>query len=208
MKIDAIIFDFGGIFLDIDYKKTSRAFKNLGMVHFDEYYQQSFTNPLFADFETGKIDDKEWLDGLRQESGCNLTDTQMIDAWNAMLGKFRPSSISYLRSLKNKVPVFLLSNTNVIHHHAFHNIHEEQFGNRDFDSGFDKAYYSHVIQIKKPDAGAYKIILQENGLLAATTLFVDDTEKNIVGAEAVGLQTLFLKNNKLVEEAMREMECF
>lgn len=205
MKIEAIIFDFGGVFLDIDYKKTSRAFKDLGMAHFDNYYQQSFTNPLFADFETGKADDKKWLDGLRSESGCNLTDQQMINAWNAMLGKFRPTSIEFIKTLKNKLPLFLLSNTNVIHHEAFHNIHEQQFGNRKFDNGFDKAYYSHIIQIKKPDAAAYEIILNENGLKASTTLFIDDTEKNIIGAKALGLQTLFLENNRLVEFALKEM---
>lgn len=203
MKIEAIIFDFGGIFLDVDYLKTSKAFKDLGMEQFDDYYQQSFTNPLFADFETGRVEKKEWLDGLRKESGCNLTDQQMTDAWNAMLGKFRTSSIDFLKSLKNKLPVFLLSNTNVIHHEAFHNIHDEQFGNRNFDVGFDKAYYSHLIQIKKPDAGAYEIILDENDLEAATTLFIDDTEKNIIGAKAVGLQTLLLRNNELVENAVK-----
>ncbi len=175
------------------------------MVRFDDYYQQSFTNPLFADFETGRIDDKTWLDGLRQASGCDLTDQQMVDAWNAMLGNFRPSSILFLNSLKSKVPVFLLSNTNVIHYNAFHDIHEKQFGNRDFDSIFNKAYYSHIIQIKKPDAGAYEIILAENGLKASKTLFIDDTHKNIVGAKAVGLQTVFLQNGQLVEEALKEL---
>ncbi len=204
MKIDAIIFDFGGVFLDIDYQKTSQAFKDLGMAQFDDYYQQSFTNPLFADFETGRIDDKEWLDGLRKESGCNLTDQQMIDAWNAMLGNFRPSSIDYIKSIKNSMPIFLLSNTNVIHHLAFHNIYEQEFGNREFDSGFHKAYYSHIIGIKKPDAAAYNTILEENNLNPATTLFIDDTEKNIVGAREAGLQTLFLTNNRLVEDVIKE----
>jgi HAD superfamily hydrolase (TIGR01509 family) len=146
------------------------------------------------------------LNGLRKESGCNLTDQQMIDAWNAMLGRFRPSSIALVQSLKLKMPVFLLSNTNVIHHQAFHNIHETEFGNRDFDSGFHKAYYSHIVGIKKPDAAAYEIIFKENNLTAANTLFIDDTEKNIVGAKAVGLQTLFLQNNRLVEDALKEME--
>lgn len=205
MKIDAIIFDFGGVFLDIDYQKTSRAFKDLGMTQFDDYYQQSFTNPLFADFETGRIDDKVWLDGLRKESGCNLTDQQIIDAWNAMLGQFRPSSIGFAKTLKDKLPIFLLSNTNVIHHLAFHNIHEQQFGDRDFDNAFVKAYYSHIIQIKKPDASAYEIILAENNLKAETTLFIDDTEINIIGAKAVGLQTIFLQNKKLVEDALNEI---
>ncbi len=98
-----------------------------------------------------------------------------------------------------------MSNTNVIHHLAFHNIHEQEFGNRDFDNAFVKAYYSHIIQIKKPDAGAYDIILRENNLKADTTLFIDDTEKNIIGAKAVGLQTLFLQKNRLVEDALKEI---
>ena len=64
MKISAIIFDLGGVFLDLDYNKTSVAFKSLGVANFDDFYQQSFTNPLFAALEKGQVDKNAFFDAL------------------------------------------------------------------------------------------------------------------------------------------------
>jgi putative hydrolase of the HAD superfamily len=71
--------------------------------------------------------------------------------------------------------------------------YEAQFGKRDFDQLFEKAYYSHTSGIRKPYPEAYEWVLKDAGLNASETLFIDDTISNIEGAQKVGLQTIFLQ---------------
>lgn len=197
-----LIFDLGGVFLDVDYNMTRQSFSNLGIENFDSFYQQSFSNPLFVQLEKGMITPEIFYDHFRFSTSSTLTDEEIRRAWNAMLGKFREKSIALLPALKKRYNIYLLSNTNAIHYDAFMKIYKHQFKNSDFDRYFHKAYYSHLIYQRKPDAAAYQIILEENGLEVAETLFIDDTLKNIEGAEAIGIRTLFLQNNILLGDEL------
>ena len=205
IQIKNIIFDLGGVFLDVDYSKTQQSFIDLGIENFDEFYQQSFSDPLFVQLEKGTITPEIFYDHFRLSTSTILTDEAIKTAWNAMLGKFRKSSIAILQGLKKKFNIYLLSNTNAIHYDAFTQIHYQQFGHRNFDQHFHKTYYSHLIQQRKPDAAAYEIILRENGLRAAEILFIDDTLKNIEGAKATGIKVLHLKNEELLESALANL---
>lgn len=202
-KIKNIIFDLGGVFLDVDYQKTKQAFVDLGIINFDDFYQQSFSNPLFARLEKGLISPETFYENFRETTSTQLTNQQIQTAWNAMLGSFRRSSVAILPILKRRYQIYMLSNTNAIHYKAFSEIHQQEFGNTHFDDHFHKAYYSHLYHERKPDKTAYEIILAENELQKEATLFVDDTMNNIVGAQEVGMQVLFVEKNQLVELALK-----
>jgi glucose-1-phosphatase len=200
MAIKNIIFDLGGIFIDVDYAKTRQAFIDLGIHNIDDYYQQSYSNPLFAALEKGLITPLEFYQQFRAATNTQLSNLQIATAWNAMLGQFRPTSIALLPKLSSQYQLYLLSNTNAIHYEGIISIYNHQFGNANFDAFFNKAYYSHLYHERKPDASAYQTILTQNALNSYETLFVDDTPKNIHGATAVGIKTLLVPNNTLVED--------
>lgn len=200
--IKNIIFDLGGVLLDIDFNKTRQAFKNSGIADFDRYFQQSFSNPLFEDLEKGLIEPIDFYGAFRQQSGVRLDDEVIVSNWNALLGDFRRSSIRYVAELKKHYRVFLFSNTNIIHYEAFMALFSKQFGSDHFHDYFEKAYYSHEMNLRKPDKEAFQFIINENGLLAGETLFVDDTLKNVLGAQDAGLQTFWLEEGMLIEKAM------
>ncbi len=199
-NIKAIIFDLGGVLLNIDFKKVSNAFKVLGVDAFDEMYSQSKVDMLFENLEVGKISEEEFCDAINIHSGKCLLPHEITTAWNSILLEFRTESLAHLKILKNKYKLFLLSNTNSIHMQAFNKIFDKNFGQGTFNSFFDRAYYSHEIGLRKPDAAAYLYVLNENNLLPHETLFIDDTLKNIEGARAVGLQTIFLSDGKKIED--------
>jgi putative hydrolase of the HAD superfamily len=204
-KIRNIIFDLGGVLLDIDFKKTRDAFIASGVNDFDAYFQQSFSNPLFADLEKGLINPIDFFEAFRNEAAVPITDEIIINNWNALLGDFRKNSLTYIASLKKDYRVFLFSNTNIIHFEAFMILFEQQIGVGHFHDYFEKAYYSHEMNLRKPDVESFEFIIRENNLDAEETLFVDDTLKNIEGAKAAGLQTLWLQNGMLIEEAVEEV---
>ena len=97
-----------------------------------------------------------------------------------------------LRRLKEKYNVFLLSNTNETHINWVDGYLRTvyNFTIEDFDARyFHKSYYSHLINLRKPNTNIYDYVLQDAGLKAEETLFIDDNFHNIEGAKKVGLQT-------------------
>jgi putative hydrolase of the HAD superfamily len=199
-NIKAIISDLGGVLLNLDFKKVSDSFKALGVHEFDDIYSQSAQYPVFEQLETGKISKADFCRALIEYSVTSLTHEQIAAAWNSILIDFRMHSLHALKNLRKKYKLYLLSNTNIIHQEAFYEIFKNTVGEDSFDALFDKAYYSHEIGLRKPDAEAYLYVLNENNLQAHETLFIDDTYKNIEGAKAVGLQTIFLRNGIKVED--------
>jgi len=182
-----IIFDLGGVFLNIDFAKTEAAFKDLGVNDFHEMFTQHHANDLFIQLETGVITEIEFYDAFRVASGVHLTNEQIKTAWNALLLDFRLPTLAWLESIKEKYKTFLFSNTNQIHHNAFHASYKEQTGRDNFDEFFIKAYYSQYMGMRKPDLAPFQQILEEQGLKAHETLFVDDTIKNVLAAREAGM---------------------
>jgi glucose-1-phosphatase len=190
--IKNIIFDLGGVFININYPKTEQAFINLGITNFPQLYNQHHASSLFEDLETGKISPENVYEKFREISGIQLTNQQIQDAWNAMLEDFLLEELTWLEKIKNKYNIFLYSNTNQIHYDFFTQKFRDVTGNKNFDDYFIKAYYSHTLGLRKPYPASFTAILQEQNLVAQETLFIDDTISNIDGAKLAGLQTIHL----------------
>lgn len=191
-NIKNIIFDLGGVFIHIDYGKTLKAFIDLNVENFNDLYTQHHASDLFEQLETGKLNVEEFYNAFRNHINITLADEQIEDAWNALIGSFYLDRIQWLNKIKQSYKVFLLSNTNAIHHKKIVDIYKEQTGKDDFDDHFIKAYYSHQMGIRKPYVEAYKYVLDEQHLEAQETLFIDDTLTNVEGAQKAGLQTVHL----------------
>lgn len=198
--IKNILFDLGGVFLDINYQLTEQAFIDLGIADFEQRFNQQFSNTLFEDLETGKIDPETFYEAFRKETGTDLSNKTIEVAWNALLLDFPPERLTWLEGIKEKYPVYLYSNTNIIHYQCFMKMFEDKFGGKNFNDYFIKAYYSHELGLRKPYADSYKQLLKLENLEAGETLFIDDTLKNIEGAKAAGLQTLWLQPGMVLQE--------
>lgn len=188
-----IIFDFGGVFIDVNYHKTEQAFIAAGINNFSNLYSQHAASDLFEQLEKGQVNSIEFYEGLRKAAGSDLTNQQIDQCWNSMLGEYYPDAIEMAKRLKDRYRLFLFSNTNIIHYSFFMEKYEQQFGRQDFLSLFEKAYFSHTSHIRKPYPQAYEWVLNDAGIKATETLFIDDTISNIEGAKKAGLQTVFLK---------------
>ena len=198
-KIENIIFDLGGVLLDIDYNLTLKAFENLGVTNFNEMYSQVNADKLFQKLETGKVSEVEFYKELNHATGLNLPEEKIRNAWNAMLLSFREKSLEHLEQLKNRYKIYLLSNTNQIHLNSFYEIFNQKKRNNSFEKYFDKAFYSFEIGLRKPDIDCYEWVINDLKTDPAKTLFIDDSINNIQGAEKAGLQTLHLTHEKKIE---------
>lgn len=199
-KIKNLLFDLGGVLLNIDYNKTANAFKKLGAHQFDELYSQSGANHLFEALETGQISEIDFYSAIQGHCHSAVTHQQIEMAWNAILLNFRAASLDCLATLKDKYNVYLLSNTNSIHFTAFHKIFRDETGKENLDDYFIKAYYSHKIHRRKPYPLTYQFVLDDAGIKADETLFIDDSINNIEGAKDAGLQVYHLLANHKIED--------
>ena len=147
-QIKNIIFDLGGIFINIDFAKTEQAFTDLGITNFNDFFTQHHASELFELLETGKISPSAFCETFRLETNTQLTDDQIIHAWNALLLDFPKERISWLKQISKKYNIYLFSNTNQIHYDAFMANFTAQTGFDDFNSFFIKAYYSQEMGLR------------------------------------------------------------
>ncbi len=197
--IEAVIFDLGGVILDIDYSLTRKAFEKLGAQNFDEMYSQALADKLFRNLETGNIKAANFYSEFNKCTGLNLKPDQINEAWNAMLLTFREDSLLFLEDIKSRYRLFLLSNTNEIHYDMFKKIYHQKKRPGTFEFFFEKAYYSFEIGMRKPDSDIYEYVLETNNLKPKSTLFIDDSIQNVNAAKSQGMQTILLKTGNFIE---------
>lgn len=191
--IKNIILDLGGIVINIDYDITSQAFKKLGAKNFDAVYGQNSQTELFDLYETGKISTATFRKELKKILNINVSDAEFDAAWTAMILDFPEGVLDFIETeLKPNYKTILFSNINETSLAIVNQKCLEQTGRASLDECFHKTYYSHLFGHKKPNQDAFELILQENDIDPAETLFVDDTIGHIKGARKAGLQTLHL----------------
>jgi putative hydrolase of the HAD superfamily len=195
-----IIFDLGGVLLNIDTSKTNAAFEKLGVKGFSNSYSLNKADALFDELEKGMRSEMDFFNGIRNITGLPLNDNDIRLAWNALLLDFRTQSLNMLKQLKSGYKLYLLSNTNSIHHLAFHESFKKQTGEANFDDYFIKAYYSHHTGLRKPEKEIYEFVLKDAGIIAGETMFIDDLLKNIEPAQALGMQTCQLRPGEKIED--------
>jgi putative hydrolase of the HAD superfamily len=194
-KIKNIIFDLGGVILNLDYTKTVDEFKKIGLLNFQDLYSQKMQNILFDDFEKGKIKPEEFISSFKESENLKIKEIDFINAWNAMLLEIPVKKLEFIDALKKDYNVFLLSNTNEIHISKFEDDLKKNNMLNQFYKCFDKIYYSSRMGKRKPEENCFNQVLEENGLIAENTLFIDDSIQHIEGAKKAGIKTFHLEKN-------------
>src|SRR4051812_47176498 len=110
-----IIFDFGGVIINIDYNLVVKSFAMIGLPHFEAWFSQQGQRSLFDEYEKGKISSGDFRKTLKEHCIPGTTDDQIDAAWNAMTLDLPKERLALLMELKAKYRTFLLSNTNEIH---------------------------------------------------------------------------------------------
>ena len=192
-KQEAIIFDLGGVIIDLDYLRTAAEFVKLGMSDFDEIYSKAKQSNLFDDFEKGIMSVDGFRSELKKHLPLNISDEQIDHAWNAMLIDIPVQRVEFLKRVGANHRIFLLSNTNRIHVKAFTKMAEDIFGKNNFLSIFEKCYLSCEMGMRKPDAEIFEKVISDNNLDRTKTLFIDDSKQHVEGALKVGLHAELLK---------------
>lgn len=203
MAIKNIIFDLGGVIYDIRYENIADKFRSYGVTDFEKLYSKAFQTDTIDLFEEGKISVEEFRDYLRNLTSLPLTDSQIDEAWNAILIGIPKERLELLGMLRLKYNIFLYSNTNKINYDKFTSELNAKYGFDVFEVTFKKAYFSQILQIRKPKPEGFQAIVSEQQLNPSETLFIDDSPQHIEAARKVGLHAYHLKGGETLEQLFR-----
>ncbi len=187
-NIKNIIFDFGGVLLNLDKQACINAFVKLGMENVTDYLTDYRQNGIFRNLEVGEISPAQFRDQIRNEIGKPISDKEIDDAWMQFLLDIPEYKLDMLLKLRSKFRTFMLSNTNAIH---IEYIISRTFGRNGhvLSDYFEKVYYSHEIGYAKPDEEIYNFVIKDTKIISSETLFIDDAEANIAAAKKLGFKT-------------------
>ena len=192
-KIKNIIFDLGVVLIDLDYGRSEKAFRLFLNGQYDDAYQKLSENDVFINFEKGLISEESFINALQRAVTPAPDPKMIIDAWNLMLIGIPGRRLAFLKELGKKYRLFLLSNTNAIHMAWIRKHLRRDHCVRNFDTRFfEKAYYSFELHMRKPDKEIFDFVLEDAGVIASETLFIDDKEENTIAAEKLGIRTQWL----------------
>lgn len=205
-SIDNIIFDLGGVIINLDYSLTTQAFQDLGLTNFEEMYSQAAQTGLFDRFEKGLCSTSYFVNALLDYMPAGTTPNQVVAAWNAMILEFPMENIDLLRTLKEKYRIFLLSNTNEIHIQYFNRKLSQLVSEKDLTPFFEKVYFSSEVNFRKPELEIFEKVINDQQLERTKTIFIDDTLQHIEGAQKAGINTFhFQKGARNLKDILKDL---
>lgn len=204
-KIKNIIFDLGGVIINLDTAATIKAFVDLGINDFENIYSQLSQTNLFDQFDKGLITENYFFNSIKNQFDLKKPLHDLEKAWNAMLLDFPKQRLDNLKKYKESHRTFLLSNTNETHIREFHRTLHQNYGMRDLDQFFEKVYFSCRVNMRKPDKEIFELVLKQNHLDPAETLFIDDTIYHVEGAKRVGIHSVLIKAGEEFDEVLKRL---
>ena len=197
-KIKNIIFDLGGVILDIDETIVYKELEKLGINTSELSHSKEFIE-IMSKFDTGIYTAPTFRKKCKDLLGIEkMTDQKFDSIWNAMLLDIPRERVEAIEKVKKHYRIFLMSNTNEIHYDLYVRDLQLRFGYNEFDELFNKSYFSFAEHLEKPDPRFFELILDHEHLLPEETLFIDDTAANIKVAQSLGINTYHISREELV----------
>ncbi|SNS01193.1 MULTISPECIES: HAD family hydrolase [Hymenobacter] len=193
-KLPHLLFDFGGVIINLNYDRTLEAMRRLSRRGSTIAFTQAAQAELFDLMETGRLTPQEFRDGLRKHYELEASDEELDAAWNAMLLDVPAERLALIAELRAQgYQTALLSNTNQIHIDAINAVLKTEYGfAHGIADALDRVFYSQQVGLRKPGEEIFRHALQEMNWKAEETLFIEDSPQHIETARRLGLHTLFL----------------
>lgn len=184
-QIKNIIFDLGGVLLDLDVHRCLERLEGIGLHEVRQWMTGTNEKGFFKEYECGTLTTEQFRDRIREEVGRELPDEEIDRIWNSMLKEIPDYKFELLLKLKENYNLYLLSNTN--------DLHWKECAGKFIYKGmpmldcFTQVFLSYRMHLAKPDVEIFQTVLKEAGLKADEVLFIDDSEENCQAAAKLGI---------------------
>lgn len=189
---DTVIFDLGEVIIDLDPQAVEdRLFSASGKIM--DYRDLVFSSPLMKEYETGRISDEAFREGVNDLLAVSFSNTEFDEIWNLMLGEIPARRVRLMGQLKSEYQVMILSNTNPIHERKIDDMVSAQISGNKMSDFVHHTHYSHLLGMRKPDVEIYEYVLNSQDLIPERTLFLDDRQDNVEAAGSTGIDAIQVK---------------
>ena len=194
-SISTLVFDFGGVLINLKREAAIDAFRKLGLDTADQLLDNYVQSGIFMQLENGSLSAADFRDEVRKLTAPTVTDEQIDQALYAFLLDIPAEKLELLLALRRKFRVVMLSNTNPIHF-PWCAATKFTYNGHQLADFFDACYLSYVLKCSKPGAEIFHKLLEAEGVAPESCLFFDDGIQNIQAAQALHFQTVLVKPNE------------
>jgi FMN phosphatase YigB (HAD superfamily) len=195
--IDALLYDFGGVIIAIDFERVFARWSELSGIPVDEIKTRFVHGEEYEAHECGRLDEEGFYAWMRKAIGFRLSDEQIREGWMRVFGPEFPQTVAAVRQLADRIPQYLFSNTNVEHLAVWSRRYAAAI------EPFRDRFTSCELGARKPHPEAFKRVADRIGVPPGRILFFDDTMPNVEGARAAGLQAVHVRSPEDVLRAVR-----
>jgi FMN phosphatase YigB (HAD superfamily) len=199
LKVDAVVFDLGGVLLEVDFGKVFEAWGQSAGIPADVLRSRFRLDEAYERHERGEIGATAYFAALRESLGLNLTDDQFALGWQECVRGEIPGVADLIAQFGSRLPLYVFSNSNVAHYQDWGPRYQHLL------AAFRRVFLSFEMGMRKPEARAFEFIAAEIGVSLPNILFFDDTEENVLGARALGMQAVQVRGNEDLRTALTEL---
>jgi putative hydrolase of the HAD superfamily len=194
--VDALLFDLGGVLVEIDFDRVCARWAELAGVPVEHVRARFSHGPDYQRHERGEIDMAAYAATLRRDLGIGLEDEPLIEGWQRVFVDAIEPTVRLVRELRGKIPMYVFSNTNATHHAFWRERYAAAL------EPFDRVFVSSEIGARKPEPEAYARVARAIGVPIDRILFFDDSAENVAGALAAGMRAIRVRSPDDVQRAV------
>lgn len=194
--VEALLFDLGGVLVELDWNAVFESWAGCSGADPRALRERFTFDADYERHERGELDAPGYFASLRRSLGIDLSDADFHSGWGRIFaGEIVPTAALVAR-VGGRMPLYLFSNTNPAHYATWSREYAELL------RSFRGVFVSSGLGVRKPDPAAFERVAREIGVAPSRILFFDDTEANVAGARAAGLQAVHVRSPEDVAEAL------
>lgn len=198
-KVEALLFDLGGVVIEIDFDRVLQHWQNFSALSFAELKSTFRFDSAYEQHERGEIKAAEYFAHLRTALKLDANDDEIAAGWNSVFVADLPEVLAAITRARERLPCYAFTNTNPTH------LAPWKAGFPAVFNGFDKVFISSDLGLRKPERAAFDAIVADIDIAHEHILFFDDTFENITGARAAGLQTVYVQSPEDVCDTLKNL---
>ena len=184
----ALVFDLGGVLLDIDFERALTAWAPFSTLHLDDMRRAFCLDAHYERHERGELDSTTFFEHLAAKLELNASHDEIRRGWNSIFVGEIAETLAMIESVRPLLPCYAFTNTNATHMDAWSALYPAVV------HAFDRIFASHEMGLRKPDRAAFEQICRATALAPESLVFFDDLAENVRAAAEVGLQAVLVRS--------------
>ena len=198
-NVSALLFDLGGVIIDIDFSRAIRRWSEFSRLSFAELENLFSMDDAFQRHERGEIECREYFAHLRDLLELEASDDEIEQGWNAIFVDQIEATVEYIAAVRDHLPCYAFTNSNATHQGYWTERFAPAIG------VFEEVFVSSEMGLRKPERAAFAAISAATGKRLEEILFFDDNEENVTGARLAGMQAVHVSSHMDVEQALADI---